>query len=225
MGWFVRFTRFGSVHMVYAQEQSNSCGIASVIMTNFKVKKGRIAAAAATATLPIIGGAIAPVLTQAALRDAVRMETEVYRIYGNVIGSAYDGTTDTMGRHLATVLNRLGMGTWRRDFIAESEVGQAVIDSVSGPNSYPIILLTNWNVGGGHFVVVDEVHSFAGARYACVNDPWDGDVHITRFNVGSPFDYSAARGRFSWDLGGQRHEYTGTSNGRMNGCVIRRVSS
>ena len=39
MAWFTRFTRFGDVHLVYAQEQQNSCGIACVMMTVFKINK------------------------------------------------------------------------------------------------------------------------------------------------------------------------------------------
>jgi D-3-phosphoglycerate dehydrogenase len=40
MSWFVRISRFGSVHMVRSQDQSNSCAMSSVIMINFKMKKG-----------------------------------------------------------------------------------------------------------------------------------------------------------------------------------------
>ena len=39
MAWFTRFTRFGDVHLVYSQEAENSCGIACVMMTVFKISK------------------------------------------------------------------------------------------------------------------------------------------------------------------------------------------
>jgi len=45
--WFMRIDRYASVHAVRSQDtvtkggadSSNSCGIASILMTNFKMKK------------------------------------------------------------------------------------------------------------------------------------------------------------------------------------------
>lgn len=40
-------------------------------------------------------------------------------------------------------------------------------------------------------MVIDTVNNFFGQLYASVCDPWDGDVHVTPFTIGSPFVYSA----------------------------------
>jgi len=59
MSWFARFDRFGSGHMVRSQDATYGCGICSIAMVNFKMKKGLIAAgAAAGAAL----GSVVPVL-------------------------------------------------------------------------------------------------------------------------------------------------------------------
>ena len=142
MAWFLRVTRFASIHAVYGQEQKNSCGIASVMMVNFKLKKDLIAGAASTVSIPVIGPAIAPVLTQAALKSAVAVEKEVYKAYSDVSGSAYDGSAYTFTDDLAKVLNKLGIGTWEDKMIGEAGVAGAVLDSMD--NDAPIILLTNW---------------------------------------------------------------------------------
>jgi hypothetical protein len=60
--------------------------------------------------------------------------------------------------------------------------------------------------------------------YASVCDPWDGNVHITKFKVGSPFNYVGAKVPLSWDLGGKKHDYSSPSPGSPNGWVVRRIS-
>src|SRR5262245_31467256 len=142
MGWFVRVTRFASVHMVYGQEKENSCGIASCIMVNFKMKKGLVASAASTISLPGIGPTIAPILTKAALNSAVAIEQEVDKVYSDVSGTNYDGSAYTFTDQLAKVLNKLGIGTWEDKFVGESGVAGAVMDSLNGSDSYPIVILT-----------------------------------------------------------------------------------
>jgi hypothetical protein len=223
MAWFLRVTRFASLHAVYAQEQKNSCGIASVMMVNFKEKKGLIAAAASTAAIPIVGSAIAPALTKAALKSAIAVETEVYKAYAEVSGKAYDGSAYTYTDDLAKVLNKLGIGTWEDKFVGENSVAGAVLDSLTGGSEHPIILLTNWKAdGGGHFVVCDEVHDFMGTKYACICDPWNGDVVITSFKRGEAFNYTAKDPFGSWDLGGKKHSYAAPQESKMNGWVVRR---
>ena len=44
MGWFARLDRFGSGHMVRSQDADYGCGISSIAMVNFKMKKGLLAA-------------------------------------------------------------------------------------------------------------------------------------------------------------------------------------
>ena len=220
MAWFLRFTRFVSVHAVYAQENENSCGIASVIMVNFKLKKDLILSAASTASIPYVGPAIAKKLTGAALDSAIAAEKEVYKIYGNVSGKTYDGSVYTFADELAKTLNKLGIGNWEAKFVGETSVAQAVLDSVT--KEVPIIMLTNWDVGGGHFVVCDEVNG-SDPSYASVCDPWDGDVHVVKFKKGETFRYLAEKQLLSWDIGGIRHEYATASGGKMNGWVVRQV--
>lgn len=221
MAWFSRFTRFADVHLVYAQEADNSCGIACVMMTVFKVNK-------------LVPGA-----------QAVHKEEEIYRVYGNVVGSTYDGSTYTFADKLATVLNRLNVGSWAASYIGPAAVGQAIVDSVgidypgqsllagvNAPAAYianqlkpikPIILLVGWNAGGAHFVVVDVVNRTPFGMYASVCDPWDGNVHITEFTTTAPFNYTGAPVPLSWDLGGRRHDYSPTSTGSPNGWVVQRT--
>lgn len=39
MGWLPRISRFGTVHVVFAQEGSQDCGLACARMVNFLIKK------------------------------------------------------------------------------------------------------------------------------------------------------------------------------------------
>ncbi|WLD12902.1 hypothetical protein [Planctellipticum variicoloris] len=223
MAWFSRFTRFGDIHLVYAQEAENSCGIACVMMTVFKINK-------------LVPGAA-----------ALHKETEIYDVYGAVSGAAYDGSAYSYATHLASVLNRLRVGTWEAAFIGATNVSQAIIDSVgidtpgqsllagvAAPAAYvanqlrqriPIIVLVGWNAGGAHFVVVDVVNNTPFGMYASVCDPWDGNVHITQFQAGASFNYIGAPVPMSWDLGGTRHDYSSTSAGAPNGWVVRRIGA
>ncbi|MBM4077408.1 MAG: hypothetical protein FJ267_17410 [Planctomycetes bacterium] len=219
MAWFSRFTRFGDAHIVYAQEAENSCGIACVMMNVFKINK-------------LIPGA-----------QAVHKEQEVYKVYSEVTGSTYDGSTYSFATKLAEVLNKLNVGTWQATNVGAANVSQAIVDSVGvdvvgqslgggWPASWianqlkpinPIIVLVGWTAGGAHFVVVDVVNQTPWGMYASVCDPWDGDVHITEFETGRNFNYIGARNAFSWDLGGYRHDYSTTSTGSPNGWVVRRI--
>jgi hypothetical protein len=185
-------------------------------------------------------------------KAALYRETEINRIYSDVIGSTYDGSTYTFATKLATVLNRLNVGTWEAVNIGPNNVSKAIVDSVGvdipgeslmeglilGPaltpliylrnqvrERIPIILLVNWTQGGAHFVVVDMINDTPFGMFASVCDPWDGNVHITKFSVGSTFDYLGAKVPFSWDLGGTRHDYTTDSPGSPKGWIIRQTSS
>jgi hypothetical protein len=214
MAWFVRFTRFLDAHLVYAQEANQSCGIACALMVAFKINK------------------LSPG------QRALYMEKEVYRVFDQATGTTgYDGTKGTDSGDLAKALNKLGsIGQWRYDQLTPSQVPQAVVDSVGadflGPvidtsqrGRWPIILGLDWTGGGGHWVVVDTVNHIAGNYYASVCDPWDGDVHVTKMEIGKRFDYTGAPVPFSWDLGGTRHDYNTPSVGGVKiGDVIRRIA-
>jgi hypothetical protein len=211
MAWFTRFTRFGDVHLVYAQEKGCSCGIASVLMTVFKVNK-------------FVPG-----------HKALHKEKEIYKVYGRVSHTRYDGTSYSYANYLASTLNKLRCGHWVAQDLGSAGVSKAIVNACGkeivglGPivnavrHRYPIIVLVGWNHGGAHFVVVDTVNDLFGKLYASVCDPWDGDVHITPLQVGHPFHYAGAPVPLSWDLGGTRHTYSHKSRGGANGWVVRRL--
>ncbi len=221
MAWFSRVTRFADVHLCYAQEAANSCGIASVMMTVFKINKFSVS-------------------------QAVHKEKEIYDQYSAITGSPYDGSQYSFASTLALALNGLKVGVWEGVFIGPTNVAQAIVDSVgcdnfgeslaAGPlapaawlvnqmrTRTPIIVLVGWNTSGAHFVVVDTVNKVGDKLYASVCDPWDGNVHITEFSLAAPFNYTACHVPGSWDLGGEKHEYAATSTGSPNGWVVRKKS-
>lgn len=209
MAWFTRFTRFGDAHLVYAQEKENSCGIACVMMTVFKINKLKLG------------------------KKAVHTEKHIYDVYSTASGTTYDGTSYSFASHLAATLNRLDVGKWKAEYVGKHAVAKALVDHVGtaivglGPiinaarGGSPMIVLVGWDAGDAHFVVVDVVNNFGGKLYASVCDPWDGNVHVTPFQVGQPFHYTGARVPLSWDLGGTRHSYPAKNPGASNGWVIR----
>ncbi|MBV8126445.1 MAG: hypothetical protein JO114_02135 [Planctomycetaceae bacterium] len=210
MAWFTRFTRFGDVHLVYAQEQQNSCGIACVMMTVFKINK----------------------LTPGV--RALHTEREIYGVYSRVSHTNYNGSSYSYATHLASTLNQLRVGKWKAENVGTSSVTNAILRSVGtvspGPvinlpdGHYPIIVLVGWNSGGAHFVVVDTVVSFLSSNYASVCDPWDGDVHVTTIQSNQTFNYVGAAIPWSWDLGGIRRDYSSPTPGGGNGWIVHRIS-
>ena len=212
MTWFTRFTRFGDVHMVYSQENSNSCGIACVRMVVFKVNKLRLGA------------------------TARHSEATLDAAYGKVAGAPYDGSTYSDARQLATLLGQLTSDTWSCDYVGAEGVADALLAGV-GPSPIaptvvgqamalkcsPMILLVGFYNGANHFVVVDTIHQFNGQAYASVCDPWDGDVHVTPFAKGQAFIYNAVAHPLSWSFGKPEHSYaTSPRSGATNGWVIRK---
>ena len=210
MAWFTRFTRFGDAHLVYAQEQQNSCGIACVMMTAFKINK------------------LTPGI------KALYAETEIYQVYSRVSHATYNGSAYTYANYLASSLNQLRVGQWKAEDVGTTGVTGAILGAVGtvspGPvvdlpdGHYPIIVLVGWNAGGAHFVVVDTVVSFLGSNYASVCDPWDGDVHVTTITSNQTFNYVGTAVPWSWDLGGTRHDYTAPTPGGGNGWIVHRIS-
>jgi hypothetical protein len=208
MAWFLRFTRFLDAHAVYAQEAQNSCGIASVMMCVFKLKKLRPGA------------------------HAVTHEREIDRVYSRVAHTHYDGSAYTYANHLAGTLNHLRVGHWHAKYIGPNAIAREAMSRVGvvGPGPHigyehghgPLIVLVGWNAGGAHFVVIDTVVDSGGKKYATVCDPWDGNVHVTEIKGGQAFNYHGAHVPWSWDLGGTRHEYATPSDGVGNGWVVHR---
>ena len=78
-----------------------------------------------------------------------------------------------------------------------------IIDSVENKQK-PIIVLTDWDYGGGHFVLIDRIYQRNNTKYACVCDPYDGYVHPVRLNIGATTRYESGynSGYFSaWTVG------------------------
>jgi hypothetical protein len=186
VAWFTRLTRFGDAHLVYGQEANMSCGIASLMMCVFKINK----------------------LTPGA--TSVTVEKDIYQKYSQVMGSGYSPeTTGTYPQYLATVLNSLTSGTWRWHNYAPTDVPQKLLDKVgltAGLGAVvdvePVILGVDWDLGGAHWVVVDTIREAVGSQYATICDPWDANVHMQAFSVGSPFFYDAASGGFMLNIWG-----------------------
>jgi hypothetical protein len=74
MSWHISLTRFASAHIVKKQDAVNSCGIACILMVNFKIKKGLmfagLSAGNAVSAVPIPGASyVGHTLSQAADPD------------------------------------------------------------------------------------------------------------------------------------------------------------
>jgi hypothetical protein len=198
--------------MVYAQERPMSCGIASILMINFKVKKAAmmagIAAGAAISSVPIIGSTVGATMARAAMRWAIESEPHVYREYTSVTGSPYDGSVGTFPTPLAQVLTNLGCGQWRARGLANaSDLPAAIRSGLSG--GAPVLIGVGWDNGGGHAMVVDEAHG----DNLLICDPWDGELRVTPAPNGSPLRYTPGS-VWSFSVGGTRYGGTDTPYAR-----------
>jgi hypothetical protein len=192
MAWFARVTRFGQAHMCYAQEASDSCGIASSIMVNFKLKAGSLNAGGFADTLfPSMGSQNGQLLGKGNEKGTTLAEQQVYKL----VSSTYDGTVGTTGAQVAALLNKLKIGVWRSIDPAQSDkIAQIVVNCYR--RGWPTIIGNSWykadhktKAGGGHWVVVDTINSVFGTMYASICDPITGNVHVTEFAVGKDFIY------------------------------------
>lgn len=201
MTWRIRLTRFASGHLVKQQEQVNSCGIACILMLNFKIKKGLMAAGmragSAISAIPLPGASyVGLTLSRSAIDMAVKSEPEVYKIYGDVVGTIYDGTSYTNCNRYPAVLAKLGLGLWNAVFVGEAGVAAAMKAAVKA--GAPCIAHVVWGSGGAHFVCVDDVFSgLSGTEYAAVNDPSDAAVILTAIKDGTSIKYRDNTGTFS----------------------------
>jgi hypothetical protein len=227
MAWFSRFTRFGQAHMCYAQEQSDSCGIACSVMANFKLRAGAVGAGTvARALFPSMGSMIGAILGGSANNAAVLAEQQVY----GLVSSTYNGTTGTTGAQVAALLNALHIGTWRyRDPCPSNLIAAQVLASYR--NGWPTIIGNSWysgplhlhKSGGGHWVIVDTVNHVGNTVYASICDPITGNVHVTPFTSGRDFIYDPSD-PIGWeapldDYRHYSHGYEGQQYSRMDGMV------
>ena len=228
--WFARFDRFGSVHAVRSQDTiknsagkdvSNSCGIASILMVNFKMKKhlmlaGMSAGASIASSGVPLGGYIGGSLARSAFDQAVKEEPAIYKIYSDVTGSVYDGSSYTFASNFPEVLRRIGLTGWEAVQLSASKVFDAVKKSTDGGS--PVIALVDWDKGGSHFVVIDQVHP---GGYVCVCDSWDGQLRLVQGSSGEFLDYDTTGAVWSFSLGGNRHSASKNS-GSFGGWIVRK---
>jgi hypothetical protein len=135
---------------------------------------------------------------------AVKTEPQVYKIYGDVVGSVYDGTSYTNATKHPEVLNRLGLGNWECFWAGPDGIAAAI--QAQAKAGVPCIVHVKWKAGGAHFVCIDDVYSPFGSPYACVNDPARRRGGGDGAECGSPVSYLDNSGSFS-------------------GWIVRRVSS
>lgn len=197
--WSVKIDHYASVHVVRKQDEENSCGIASILMVNFKQKKHLMAAGVATGSLLSIGGGaigsyVGSELSGYSLKQAVKDEPEIYKIYSDVTGSLYDGTTYSNALKFPEVLSRLGLGAWVCFNAGESgffDTAKASTDA-----GKPVIGHIKWAGNKcAHFVVIDDAHDDS----LSVCDPGGGELRIIRAKSGAIVKYhaSGAIGTFS----------------------------
>ena len=231
MSWFSRIDRFGSGHMVRSQDQDMSCGMASIVMVNFKMKKGLMfagmAAGAALSTVPVPGASyLGQTLSRSAFDYAVASEQEEIDLYDNASGSVTDFDQDGSDPDFyPQVLADLGLGDWESVDVGEAGLAQAVIDATD--DGSPVIVACMWNGGGGHALCIDETHSFFSTRYLCVCDPWDGELRLITCRPGSTVQYDGNYRPISTHaiFGGHTHDYDPTQNntGKFDGRIVRRA--
>lgn len=220
MGWFLRLSR-GRVHMIYSQQAEQSCGIASIIMINFKMKKWQLAAAAALGTFsPGLGG---PAMN-AALGSAVKAEKEVYAAYAKVTGQPYDGSKPSDMFQLAKVMNELGIGNWVVQQYSGNELGKKIGQCVSGPGSAPIMVHVWWRTNSGHFIVCDEAAREGNDTVADFCDPWDASVRTLSISSGGAIEYPVNTNTGSIDFGGSHHDYSQAKVGDFSGWIAYRTN-
>jgi hypothetical protein len=208
MSWFRRATPLAT-RMVYGQQAKNSCGIASVIMVNYLVKKAGLSPYLEANRL------------SGAYDDTYRSERDVDAAYSQVAGFTYNGTQDTNTELLTAVLNKLNIGQWRQLSISSNDISNKISNSCVGPRRVPIILLVNWRSGGGHFVVCDAAaQSEIGVR-ADFCDPWDASFHTLNIRRGEPLTYSTQKEAAT----SAHHYYDEAKKADFSGWAICRVDA
>ena len=215
MGWYVRCNERG-LHMVYSQQAQASCGIACVIMTNFKMKKWDLARSLSTSP----AGLVAAPAIKMSLDSAVKVEEEVYAAYARISGKPYNGSTYTHVAQLAPLLNQLGIGTWQADCMAGATMAERFKQLV-GPGKAPIIALVHWSDAGGHFVVCDTIAKSGRETVADICDPWDGALRTVTLTSGQPINYVAQSEPNQVDMGQKHFQYGSRSHGEADGWIIR----
>jgi hypothetical protein len=226
MGWFARIDRFGSGHMVRSQDADYGCGISSIAMVNFKMKKGLLAAGmaagSAVSVVPIVGGYLGATLSKQALDDAVKTEEEVRQAYVAVSGQNVDlNAQGARWDQYPAVLAALGLGTWIGVDTGATGFAQGVADATK--DGAPVIVVVGYPGGGEHAMVIDETHSWIGGRYLCVCDPWDGELRLLWCATGQATPtYDATQQPVSVTFWGDRRSSRGSAIGTFNPWIVKR---
>jgi hypothetical protein len=227
MSWFARIDRFASAHMVRSQDANFGCGISSICMVNFKMKKGLLAAGlaagAAVSTVPVVGSYVGATLASAALNDAVRSEEEVRLIYQQVSGHNVDlNASGAAWNQYVAVLAALGLGTWVGVDTGTTGFVQGVVDATA--DGAPVIVVVGYAGGAEHAMVIDETHSWSGGHYLCVCDPWDGELRLVWGAAGAAAPvYDASVQPISFTLWGDRRSSERAQPGTFNRWIVKRA--
>jgi hypothetical protein len=175
MGWISRFTRFGDMHWVFAQERTISCGVACVIMAAYKINK----------------------LTPGTRANF--SEDDVLAKAASIFGPNPLGTAGLDNPKMVQLLNdpMFAMTGWRLDTLPPANIPDRIVNQVGETSGFgpkldvkPVIVGIDWSGGGGHWVLIDTVRRFAGQTYATVCDPLDGNVHVTPLKASTTFAYT-----------------------------------
>jgi hypothetical protein len=224
--WFVRIDRYASVHLVCSQDKENSCGMASLCMVNFKMKKylmaAGLSAGASVRAIPIPGARwLGYQLGRAAVRDAVKSEASVREMYEKHKGSAHDfDTSGAIPSFYPLILKDLGLGNWERAELSGLDIAEAAIDACAGGKC--CMLGVSWSGGGAHAVVCDEVHTVFGTQL-CICDPCDGELRLVDAKAGKLVYYNPSYKPISATLWGERRAYHPGTIGVFNGGITRRL--
>ena len=162
MPWIKRQCAFRHDHQVFTQEAENSCGPSCMMMAYQRIW-GR--------------------------KFEQPLSYEAYTKYGG--GGNYDGSNYSYTNHLAAAMRKFVDGKTKDHAAhAPTQIADRILTSLFVVGK-PIIALTDWSLGGGHFVLIDQASKLAGDYYICVCDPWDGKVRSQKIVPGQTVRYSA----------------------------------
>jgi hypothetical protein len=206
--WFVRWSRFGTTHLVRAQEGRKACGVACSMMAACRMNKWKT------------------------VQEGMLSEADTYKKIQKVTPlKTYDGTGSIERDDMATLLNSLGMGIWTASLVDPTAVADDIASdaSVFQLCTVPIITGITWNRRGGHWVMIDQVFNVFGTNYAIVNDPWDANIHVMALTPGTKMTYNASRPTFAFEVWGKEFadgsslddRYATASVGYFDGHIVR----
>ncbi|MDR3374406.1 MAG: hypothetical protein P4L98_11820 [Ancalomicrobiaceae bacterium] len=223
MGWHIRLSSGGGVHAVYSQQADNSCGIACIIMINFKLKKWQLGMAAAASVA--LGAWSNPIMDKV-MHSAVKSEQEVYAAYAKLTGKAYDGSQYTDMGVLVDVLNELGIGRWSLEHVTNARLASRLMLGTRGPSAAPLMVHVKWrDNGGGHFVVCDEVDFEGTSLVADFCDPFDATVKTLAVSPGAGVTYDTKTGPDPFSFVAPHYDYSAGKTGDLTGWVAYRTKA